>query len=231
MIYVITFLIFGMGSIFYIVKEELYEKCKYKSLKKIFVFSSKNPLNGYFFEIMLTALGVTLAILFTNADIKKQEKTQTVEFLEVVQTELSTKADFIGGLLIDLQNDNNAEAIYSTMKVTPIAPILSLEVLLTDEPYNSIISSYGYSALLSGRMNFSIQQTKIETEDSSDDLKLDLLLMINELERSRKVINVELEYQNRELSKREVYEKIDNIMFTPMVIDITQYGFTINEIN
>ena len=54
--------------------------------------------------------------------------------------------------------------------------------------------------------------------------------MVNELERSCKIIDIELEYQEGQIDEDEIYNKMDVIIREPFVIDVTQYGFSVDEI-
>lgn len=218
MIYIITFFIFIIGVLLCFMEKESPKGNKYKSFKKIIEIITNEKLNNYLTGIMTTILGVTLAIIFTNNDVKNQEKVQTQEFLDVVYTELDTKSEFITTMMDEIENDDiDAEAIYSTMKIMPISPVLSLDVLLTDAPYTATVSSYSYSSLLSCRINFIMQQKRIEEHTDIGKVKLDLLIMSNELERACKIVEIELQYQEGKINKEEVGNKIDEIMFTPII--------------
>lgn len=228
--FIITILLFIIGILLCLDVTQLYNKDNFSLRERILKSISKEKTIEFFSGIIVTILGVTISILMTNSDVKSQDKSQTIEFLNTVQTELSTKALFIGNMLQNLQNNNNSEAVLSTIKIVPISPILSMEVLLSDSPYNSTISSYCYSALLSGRFNFSIQQTRIQNSTDNDKILIDLLFMVNELERSCKIIDIELEYQEGQIDEDEIYNKMDVIIREPFVIDVTQYGFSVDEI-
>lgn len=146
MIYVITLMSFIAGILLCLMKEGQFKdrrsqkgqfkKFKSKTFQRFYDFIKKDSFHEFFIGIMVTALGVTLAIIFTNQDTKKQEKIQTIEFLDVVYTELLTKAGFVEDLILKL--DTNIEpaedAVYSTIKIMPVSPMLSLEVLLTNPP-------------------------------------------------------------------------------------------------
>ncbi len=227
---IITMLLFVIGILLCLDVTQLYKKSSFRLRERILKSISKEKIIEFFCGIIVTILGVTISILLTNSDVKGQNKSQTIEFLNTVQTELSTKALFMEDMLHNLQNNNNSEAVLNTIKIVPISPILSMEVLLSDSPYNSTISSYCYSALLSGRFNFSIQQTRIQNSTDNEKIKIDLLFMINELERSCKIIDIELEYQKGQIDENEIYDKMDAIIREPFVIDVIQYGFSVDEI-
>lgn len=229
MIYVITLMSFIAGILLCLMKEGQLKdrrsqkgqlkKFKFKTFQRLYDFIKKDSFHEFFIGIMVTALGVALAIIFTNQDTKKQEKIQTIQFLDVVYTELLTKAEFVEDLMLKLDtNIESAEdAVYSTIKIMPVSPMLSLEVLLTKPPYITTISGYCYSALLSCRLTSATQQSRIEAETDRGRMIVHLLILSNELKRGCQIIEVELELQNNKINGEEAFQKMDVLMRTPFV--------------
>ena len=104
---IITILLFIIGILLCLDVTQLYNKDNFSLRERILKSISKEKTIEFFSGIIVTILGVTISILLTNSDVKSQDKSQTIEFLNTVQTELSTKALFIGDMLQNLQNNNN----------------------------------------------------------------------------------------------------------------------------
>lgn len=218
MVYTITVFLFIIGIFLCLVKEKYFVKCKSKVFQRFCNFITKDAFYEFVAGIMITILGVTLAIIFTNHDAKKQERMQTIAFLDVVHTELSTKSELIKGMMQMLNEDTDlGEAVNSSVRIMPISPMLSLEVLLTEPPYTTTISDSCYSALLSCRFSSAMQQSRVEMETDKEKMLLNLLLLSNELDVGCKVIEIELEYQNHKISKKEAFQRMDVLMNTPLV--------------
>ena len=99
----------------------------------------------------------------------------------------------------------------ATMKIYPISPVLSLDMLLTDSPYKYTISRYSYSALIDCKMNFVVQKARIDHSGSIQEMAEHLLKMYYDFERAYKVVEIELKYQNGEMNENHVYKEIDKL--------------------
>ena len=97
------------------------------------------------------------------------------------------------------------------MKVYPISPVSSLDMLLMDSPYKYTISRHSYSALIDCRMNFIAQKAAIDNSRSIREMAEHLSKMSYHFERAYKIIEIELRYQNHEISEDDVYEEIDRL--------------------
>lgn len=97
------------------------------------------------------------------------------------------------------------------MKIYPISPILSLEILLTDSPYKYTISRYTYSALIDCRMSFALQKTRIENATDIEKIENHLKAMPSNFSRVCEIIKIELRYQNKEINEDDVYSEIDKL--------------------
>ena len=187
MYHAITIVIFFIGILLCRIKAGKFNNCKSKVIKKIIRYFSDNELNGYLINTVVAFMGVTIAIVFANLNTAQHERKQTIGFLEdVLLTELDTKATFLTTAIIGMDVDSfinviieaegipddeisvevekpfEPEKIFNTMKIYPISPVLSLEILLTDSPYKYTISRYTYSALIDCRMSFALQKARIE---------------------------------------------------------------------
>lgn len=233
---VITIIIFIIGVLLCIIKGRKFNNGKSNVLKKILGWFSNDNLNGYLVNTMVAFLGVTVAIAFANFNMAQQEKKQTTNFLkDVVLTELGTKSAFVTTAMVGMDVDSflkveieaegisedeisveieqpfEPEEMFETLKVYPISPVLSLDILLTDSPYKYTISRYCYSALIDCRMNFINQQTRIVNSDSIEEMVEHLLNMSIDFERAYEIIQIELKYQNNEISEDDVYKEIDKL--------------------
>lgn len=215
MVLTITVIIFIIGLLLCFNKEKLFKRMGVKILNKYLSCDDtvKGRFNNYIMGIITTVLGVTLAIVFTNYDVGNQEQSQTIDFLGVVYTELETKSGLMNMMGDMLEaNESDMEAVLDTLQITPISNVLSLDVLLTNAPYAYTISDYSYSALLSCRMNFYMQQNRMQDETEVEKMKRDLDILNIELECACKVIDAELRYQNNEINKEQLFVEIDYLM-------------------
>jgi len=232
----ITIIVFITGILLCCVKAGKFNNCKSKIVKKIVQYLSESDLNGYLINTMVAFLGVTVAIAFANLNTIQQEKRQTINFLnDVVLTELDTKAAFVTNAMIGMDVDSfikaeiEAEGIpddeisvevkqpfdpqkmFNTLKVYPISPVLSLDILLTDSPYKYTISRYSYSALIDCRMNFIAQKNRIDNADNIGEMIDHLSKMSVDFYRACEIIEIELKYQNNEIDEDEVHREIDKL--------------------
>lgn len=238
MIIVITIFVFIIGFWIHSIKGKKFNNCKFGFLNKLLNILSSEKHNEYIVNAMLALLSVTLsiAVTYTDYQTKKQEKEQTIEFLEnVLCPELNTKATFVTTAMIGMDVDSfinvkiEAEGIsddeisveieqpfapedmFETMKVYPINPIMSLDIVLNESPYRDTISGFTYSALNDCRMNFSAQKARVDNSDSIEEMVKHLLKMSYDFERAYKIIEIELKYQNNKISKDDVYKEIDEL--------------------
>lgn len=233
---VITVIIFIIGVLLCFIKGRKFNNCKSNTLKKILGCFSNDDFNGYLVNTMVAFLGVTVAIAFANFNTAQQEKKQTINFLnDVVLTELDTKAAFVTTAMIGMDVDSfikaqieaegipedeisveieqpfDPEDIFETTKVYPLSPVLSLDIVLNDSPYKDTISRYSYSALIDCRMNFIAQKTRIDNSDSIEEMVKHLSKMSVDFNRAYEIIQIELKYQNNEISEDDVYKEIDKL--------------------
>lgn len=236
MFLVITVIIFILGALLCFMKGKNFENCKAGILKRILVILSNRTFNDYLVNTMVAFLGITTAITFTNFNTVRQEGRWTVEFLEdVLLTELDTKIsllneaisgmgrDFgmetgrrteeseVGEISMDVGEASDPEKLFETMKVYPISPVSSLDMLLNDSPYQYTISRYSYSALIDCRMNFMMQKARIDDSDSIQEMVEHLSKMSYDFKRARRIVEIELDYLNNKISEKDVYEQIDKL--------------------
>lgn len=236
MIIVITVIIFVLGALLCFIKGKKIEGFRPKPLRKALEVLSNSSFNGYLVSTMVGFLGITTAIAFTNYHTEKQEQRWTIEFLEdVLLTELNTKRTLMqealsgmdmmpdakeetetkrtegGELSIDVEEPSDPEKLFEAMKIYPISPVLSLDMLLTDSPYKYTISRYSYSALIDCKMNFVVQKARIDHSGSIQEMAEHLLKMYYDFERAYKVVEIELKYQNGEMNENHVYKEIDKL--------------------
>ena len=236
MFLVITVIIFILGVLLCLIKGKEFDYCRPGIFKNILKILSNSDFNGYLVNTMIAFLGITTAITFTNFNTVKQEERWTVEFMEdVLLTELDTKITLMneavsgmhmdsgaddaeetekledGEISIDVGEPSNPEKIFETMKVYPISPVSSLDMLLMDSPYKYTISRHSYSALIDCRMNFIAQKAAIDNSRSIREMAEHLSKMSYHFERAYKIIEIELRYQNHEISEDDVYEEIDRL--------------------
>lgn len=230
----ITIFVFITGILLCGVKIGKFNNCKSKVVKKIVNGLSDSDLNGYLINTLVAFLGVTVAITFANINTTQQEKKQTIEFLEdVLRTELGIKATFVTTAMIGMDVDSfikveiEAEGIpddeisveieqpfdpddmFETIKIYPINPVVSLDIVLNDSPYKDTISRYSYSALIDCRMNFIAQKARIDNADSIEEMVKHLQKMSIDFDRAYKIIEIELDYQNKKISEDDVHDEID----------------------
>lgn len=236
MYHVITIIVFFIGVLLCCVKAGKFNNCKLKIVKKIVEYLSDSELNGYLINTMVAFLGVTIAIIFANLNTAQQEKEQTIEFLEdVLCPELGIKATFVTTAMIGMDVDSfikveigaegipndeisveieqpfDPEKMFETMKIYPINPVVSLDIVLNDSPYKNTISRYSYSALIDCRMNFIAQKARIDSSDSIEEMVKILSKMSSDFDRAYKIVEIELEYQNKKISEDDVHDEIDKL--------------------
>lgn len=236
MFVVFTIIILIIGVFLCFIRGKEFNSLKPLFIRKILEFFSKKDFNEYLVNIMVVFFGVTSAIVFANFNTEKQEEKQTIDFLEdVVLTELETKAAFVTEAMIGMDVDSyfkveieaegvsedeisveieqkfDSEAMFETLKIYPISPVLSLDILLTDSPYKYTISRYSYSALIDCRMNFIAQKTRIDNSNSIEEMEKYLNDMAIDFYRACEIIEIEKKYQNREISEDEVKSEINKL--------------------
>lgn len=236
MIIVITIIIFVLGALLCLVKGKNFENCRPKIVRKTLEFFSRSDLNGYFVNTMVAFLGITTAIAFSNFNTARQEQKWTTEFIEdVLLTEFDTKITLMreaisgmnndpgqearsdtkgpagGEISINVEEPSDPEKLFDAMKIYPITPVSSLDMLLTDSPYKYTISRYSYSALTDCRMNFTVQKARIDNSDSIAEMTEHLWRMSCDFERAYKIALIELRYQKNEISEDDVYREIDKL--------------------
>lgn len=236
MFYFITIVVFLFGILLTCIRGRKFEKMESKNIRKLLGWISKNDINEYFVNTMIAFLGVTSAIAFTNFNTLKEEKNQTINYLEeVLLAELDTKGILateamlelnpnaylhvtIGGEGITEENTSveneqkfESEDIFQTVKRYPISPVLSLDMLLTNAPYMHTISEYTYSALISSRSSLALQKIRLEDAETIEEMQKHLEYMIIDFNHTRKVVEIELEYQKGNIKKDDVYNQIDKL--------------------
>lgn len=229
MFLVITIITFLIGAALCLVKGKTFDHCRPEIFRKLLRLFSNSELNGYLVNTMVAFLGITLAITFTNFNTVRQEQRWTVEFMEdVLLTEIDTKITLLeeaiagmdtdpdsevqtetealdgGEISIDVREPSDPQRLFETMKVYPISPVSSLDDILEDAPYKYTISRYSYSALIDCRMNFAAQKTRIDHAGSIGEMTEHLRKMLSDFERAHKIIEIELQYQNRRIRENEV---------------------------
>lgn len=218
-IYLCTVLMFFVGIILCYIERIKICNCKNERIKKVVNLVSNEKLYDYLVNIMVTFLGVTIAIIFTDYNTEQQEREQTIEFLnDVLLTELGTKSQFILTAIIEMDKEPveekrsfEPEKVFETMKIYPLSPVLSLEILLEDSPYKYTISRYTYSALIDCRMNFAVQKNRMENTTNIEEMKKHLDVMLITFNQACKVVEIELKYQNRKIKENDVYIMIDKL--------------------
>lgn len=215
MILLITVIIFIIGLLLCFNKEKLFKKMGVKILNKYHSYDDtvKGRFNDYIMGIITTVLGVTLAIVFTNYDVGIQEKSQTIDILNAVYTELEIKSGLMntmGGMLE--ADESYMENVSDMLQTKPLSNMLPLDVLLTNAPYAYTISGYSYTALSNCKMNFYTLQNRMLDETEVEKMKKDLDILNIELECAFKVIDAELRYQNNEINEEQLIAEINYIM-------------------
>lgn len=236
MLIAITVIIFILGAFLCFIRGKSFDNCRAASLKKTLEVLSNNNFNDYLVNTMVAFLGITTAITFTNFNTIRQEEKWTIEFLEdVLLTELDTKINLlneaisgmdmdsgmkaeigmeesdVGEISMDVEEPSDPEKLFETMKVYPISPVSSLDMLLTDSPYQYTISRYSYSALIDCRMNFTMQKSGIDDSENIQEMVNHLSKMSFDFKRARRIIEIELEYLNNKISEDDVYKQIDQL--------------------
>lgn len=236
MIIGITIIIFFIGAMLCVIKKEQFDKIQFTILKKLFKNFWKDEFKAYLVNCIITFLGVMLAIVFTDINTIREEKEKTVNFLDkVLLRELSTKGAFVTETMIDMNpeaylqvtiegeglSEENTTTVYDTkftpdelfemMKVFPVVPVTSLDLLLTDSPYKYTISEYAYNALISCKINFSTQISRIQNETEIAKMEQHLKILSYEFSIAQNIVELELAYQNNKISENELQYKIDQI--------------------
>lgn len=164
----------------------------------------------YIITIAATILGVTLAIIFTDYDTNKKDCSDTIEFLEILDEELMSKEKIICGLLAYI-NMTDKESFTGGYDKTTFSPMLSLEVILNNEPYLSTLSGSTYSTLLLKRASLDMMQKELSNATSRFDTEENMIWIILNMDFIRSVVEIEKMYQNKEISEKEVEERIDKL--------------------
>ena len=211
MMKLITILLFIIGIIMCIIteykmivsqsdkKEKFIKVNLIETLKNFFLSKS---FNEYIITIIATVLGVTLAIVCTNYDTNENNRKKTIEFLNVLDTELLAKENLIDELILQFIDISSEQSML--LNDISISPILPLEVILTNDPYSSTISSYTYGALLDNRTAIDMCQNSIRRDSSSDEMKIHLSMISDDIKITRQIIKLELGYQNKEITEEEL---------------------------
>ena len=134
-----------------------------------------------------------------------------MDMMPDAKEETETKRTEGGELSIDVEEPSDPEKLFEAMKIYPISPVLSLDMLLTDSPYKYTISRYSYSALIDCKMNFVVQKARIDHSGSIQEMAEHLTKMYYDFERAYKVVEIELKYQNGEMNENHVYKEIDKL--------------------
>lgn len=224
------------GILLCCIKEGKFNNCKSRVIRKIVKCFSEHELNRYLIDTVVAFAGVTIAIAFANFNTIQQEKEQTIEFLEeVVLTELGTKATFItvakvgmdvdsfieveieakgipdDEISVEIEQPFDPEDMFETMKIYPINPVVSLDIVLNDSPYKNTISRYTYSALIDCRMNFITQKAKIDSSDDIEEMEKHLKYMETDFYFACEVVKIELKYQRKEIKESDVEDEIGRL--------------------
>lgn len=219
----ITILLFILGLIMCIIKEyrismsqrdrkvERKNFFKWDLIEKIKKFFFSKSINEYIITIIATVLGVTLAIVCTNYDTNEGNRKKTIEFLSVLDTELLAKERLIDEMILQLI-DISSEQETSVNNIS-ISPILPLEVILTNEPYSSTLSSYTYGALLDNRTAIDMCQNSIIKDSNFEQIKFHFSLISEDIKFTRLIVKLELLYQNKEIDEKELIEMANELYY------------------
>lgn len=169
MFYVITIIVFFVGILLICIRGQMFDELKYQNIRILLAWFSEKDINEYLVNTMIAFLGVTSAIVFTNFNTVQEEKKQTIKYLEdVLVKELDTKGTFATEAMlvlnpraylqatiegegiteentsVEIEQKFKPEDMFETMKIYPLSPVLSLDILLTNAPYMHTISKYSY---------------------------------------------------------------------------------------
>ena len=236
MLYVITIIVFLVGAFLTYIRGREFGKWKPRNMKELLEWVWGKDLNEYFVNTTIAFLGVTLAVAFTNFNTTQKEKKQTIKYLdEVLFTEFDTKGDFVTEAMlgldpsayiqviiegegiteentsVEIEQKYEQEDLFETMKIYPLSPVLSLDILLTEGPYMHTISRYSYSALISIRSSLALQKTRLENAESIEEMQKHLEYMIIDFQNACKIVEIELDYQKGNIREEEVYNQIDKL--------------------
>ena len=106
--------------------------------------------------------------------------------------------------------------------------LLSLEVILTNEPYISTLSHSTYSVLLKEKVYLDRKQALLLNVSNNYNEKLFMLEIIEDIEFIRSIIKLELLYQNKNISKQELEDKM-NMIYHKNAKEFTEYMLEILE--
>lgn len=236
MFYVITIIVFFGGIFLTCIRGRVFGNCKTEIIKLLLERISGKNLNEYFVNTLIAFLGVTAAIAFTNCNTAMEEKKQTIKYLEeVLLTEFDTKGAFAAEAMlgldpsaylqviiegegiteentsVEIEQKFKPEDMFETMKIYPIEPVLSLDILLMNDPYMHTISRYTYSALISTRSSLALQKIRLENAENIEEMQKYLEHVVTEFHHACKIVEIELEYQKGNIKEEEVYNQIDRL--------------------
>lgn len=196
-----------------------------KLIKKMKIFLSQS-FYDYITTIIATILGVTLAIVCSNYDTNSKNCNNTIEFLKILDEELSSNELRIDALIkLNEMQDSNGD-INDLTELT--FSLLSLEVILTNEPYISTLSHSTYSVLLKEKVYLDRKQALLLNVSNNYNEKLFMLEIIEDIEFIRSIIKLELLYQNKNISKQELEDKM-NMIYHKNAKEFTEYMLEILE--
>lgn len=236
MFYVITIIVFLVGIFLTYIRGHKFDRWKSLNISKLLECITKKDFNEYLVNTMIAFLGVAAAIAFTNFNTTQEEKKQTIKYLEeVLLTEFDTKGTFAAEAMLELdpsaylqvilegegiteentsvemEQKFKSEDLFETMKIYPLSPVLSLDILLTNAPYMHTISKYSYSALISTRSSLALQKIRLENTKSIEEMQKHLEHIVIDFQHACKIVEIELEYQKGNIKEEEVYNQIDKL--------------------
>lgn len=181
-------------------------KVKVKEKKLFLKFILDDQIFQFVNGILVTLIGVIVAISFTNMDTKKNECSKTIDLLHVANQDIIQASEYMEAYYELLKTSDDDEYIQFLNDNTLPYPTIIYDVLKNDVVMISI-STESYIALNSELRNLETFKNWLETTDNIDKKKLFVSEIKDAFYVLSKYIELEVDYLNGKISFMQLEDK------------------------
>lgn len=169
-------------------------------------------------NLSVTVLGVTLAILFTNADTQQKDTEKTVALLSSMYDELEDVQTTIDEWYIPACNQVDVEESeqegVTLFLAQPLVEIFTMDTILGHELIVSNTHSSSYAAMTDAKRSIALSFNRLETISNDEDLMRELEMLSESIEFVKRIVDLEISYQMKSISANDLESRIEDVYVT-----------------
>lgn len=190
-------------------------KCKKSAMTRFLLFLLSKDSIDTMTNLSITIVGVTLALLLTNADVDKQNTSKTIELLNSLDRELKMVQDNCEKAYIPifsiLDESEDIQECVNYYRDVPLGDFLTLDSILESELVTVGTNQYSYAAMLDIRRALIATYNRLACASTDEELIRELNTLSKDIALMRTVIACEISFQEGKTRTNKMRDSINKL--------------------